>query len=240
MKKSVVVIVLSVLFVATASAQDRIVKNDASEIEAKVITVSPDKVTYKKWSNPDGPTYEMMRSDIFFIRYQNGEKEILNDFSRETKPESKSDRKKISFQAYSYLGADFNSAMGGPTLDVSAGVRITDYFYAGLETGFHTMMADLYVSTSYALYPYSVFMVGGYIPIGLNMKGYLPVTEKFMPYLNCTLGGAMGCIDFSGRAFYCNVGTGFDLGRFSFGIGYMNLGGSMHNGYVKLGYKFGK
>ena len=95
MKKSVVVIVLSVLFVATASAQDRIVKNDASEIEAKVITVSPDKVTYKKWSNPDGPTYEMMRSDIFFIRYQNGEKEIFNDFSRETKPESKSDRKKI-------------------------------------------------------------------------------------------------------------------------------------------------
>ena len=72
MKKSFVVIVLSVLFVATASAQDRIVKNDASEIEAKVITVSPDKVTYKKWSNPDGPTYEMMRSDIFFIRYQRG------------------------------------------------------------------------------------------------------------------------------------------------------------------------
>lgn len=241
MKKYFFVAILLLMPFAASYAQDMIVKKDASEIEAKVISVTPDKVTYKKWSNPDGPTYEMPQSDIFFIRYQNGEKEVFNEFSSGKSGGIRSHNKKVRFQGYAHLGADFNSVMGGPTLDISAGVRITDYFYAGLELGFHTLMADLYITDFQAMYPYSVFMVGGYVPIGLNMKGYLPVSKKFMPYINCTLGGAIGCIDFGDEGFFhCNVGAGFDLGRFSFGIGYMNLGGSMDNGYVKLGYRFGR
>ena len=60
-----------------AQAQDVIVLKNANEIEAKVSAISPDAVTYKRWSNIDGPTYTIPKSDILYIKYQNGEKEII-------------------------------------------------------------------------------------------------------------------------------------------------------------------
>lgn len=38
----------------TAAAQDLIVKTDASQVEARVLEISPDAVRYKRSSNPDG------------------------------------------------------------------------------------------------------------------------------------------------------------------------------------------
>ena len=60
-----------------AQAQDVIVLKNANEIEAKVSAISPDAVTYKRWRNIDGPTYTMPKSDILYIKYQNGEKDII-------------------------------------------------------------------------------------------------------------------------------------------------------------------
>lgn len=60
---------------ATAAAQDLIVKRDASRIEAKVSEIAPDAVRYKRWSNPDGPTYVLPVAEIDHIRYANGETE---------------------------------------------------------------------------------------------------------------------------------------------------------------------
>lgn len=156
------------------SAQDYIVLRNAEEIEGKVSTVAPDKIVYQKWSNPDGPSYEIDRSDVLFIRYQNGEKEVFEiEDTKDTHSMRYNVNKKIRFQSYMYIGADFFSLSGGPTYDVSLGARMTDYFYLGVETGFHTMVIG--------------GDVAGYIPVGLNMKGYIPVTRKVMPYANCTL-----------------------------------------------------
>ena len=59
----------------TAAAQDLIVKTDASQVEARVLEISPDAVRYKRFSNPDGPTYVLPVADIRYIRYANGEVE---------------------------------------------------------------------------------------------------------------------------------------------------------------------
>lgn len=59
----------------TAAAQDLIVKTDASQIEARVLEISPDAVRYKRFSNPDGPTYVLPVAEIQCIRYANGEVE---------------------------------------------------------------------------------------------------------------------------------------------------------------------
>ena len=49
-------------FVAiNASAQDVIVKKDGSTILSKVLEVSSTDIKYKKFSNPDGPTYKSER-----------------------------------------------------------------------------------------------------------------------------------------------------------------------------------
>ena len=76
MKKSILLLLCGMVF-SIAQAQDVIVLKNANEIEAKVSAISPDAVTYKRWSNIDGPTYTIPKSDILYIKYQNGEKEII-------------------------------------------------------------------------------------------------------------------------------------------------------------------
>lgn len=60
-------------------AQDMIVKKDGSIIQAKVFEVGTSEVKYKKWSNQDGPSYAIAKSDILAINYQNGEKDTFGD-----------------------------------------------------------------------------------------------------------------------------------------------------------------
>lgn len=65
-------------------AQDIIVKKDGSIIQAKVSEIGTSEVKYKKWSNQDGPSYAIVKSDILAITYQNGEKETFESTSIET------------------------------------------------------------------------------------------------------------------------------------------------------------
>jgi hypothetical protein len=62
----------SVLF-----SQDIITTNKGDEINAKVLSISPTEIQYKKFSNLEGPTYIILRSDVFSIKYPNGEKEVF-------------------------------------------------------------------------------------------------------------------------------------------------------------------
>lgn len=63
----------------TAWAQDIIIKRNADEIEAIVKEIGIHTVTYKRFSNPNGPDYTIPKSDIFMIKYANGEKEVFTD-----------------------------------------------------------------------------------------------------------------------------------------------------------------
>lgn len=58
---------------ASAAAQDLIVKSDSTRIEARVTEITPSEVRYKRFSNPDGPTYVLPYAGIEYIRYANGE-----------------------------------------------------------------------------------------------------------------------------------------------------------------------
>lgn len=71
-----------VLFVSFLSqivlAQDVIVKRDGSTILSKVLEVNTDDVKYKKFSNLNGPTYTIKKSELFSINYKNGEKDMFD------------------------------------------------------------------------------------------------------------------------------------------------------------------
>lgn len=75
MKRTILLLVAALFGVLSAAAQDLIVKTDATKIEARVIEITPDEVRYKRFSNPDGPTYVLPVSHIHYIQYANGEKE---------------------------------------------------------------------------------------------------------------------------------------------------------------------
>ncbi len=63
---------------AGSFAQDKIQKTDKTVIEAKVVEIGATDIKYKKFSNPDGPTYIIPRKDVSVIVYENGEKEVYN------------------------------------------------------------------------------------------------------------------------------------------------------------------
>ena len=63
-------------FLTALNAQDIIVLRDATEIEAKVIEVTDSQISYKRFDNPDGPMYRKNTSDVLFVKYANGTKEV--------------------------------------------------------------------------------------------------------------------------------------------------------------------
>ena len=78
MMKKIFILTFGLMSTAVCCAQDLIVKNNGDEIQVKVLSVDEDKVSYKKWSNKNGPTYSLGTDKIFMIKYQNGEKDVFS------------------------------------------------------------------------------------------------------------------------------------------------------------------
>ena len=66
-----------------AFAQDVIVMKDQSTVISKVLEITSTEIKYKKWSNQDGPTYTIDRTDVVCINYENGEVEKFQDAIQE-------------------------------------------------------------------------------------------------------------------------------------------------------------
>ena len=77
MKKFFLIVVFLICGLSL-SAQDIITKTDGTDIKAKVTEVGQDQISYKKFSNPEGPTYTLGLSDVLMITYENGEREMYN------------------------------------------------------------------------------------------------------------------------------------------------------------------
>lgn len=86
MKKRLLFLLAALCCALPAAAQDWIVRHDSARIEARVTEVSPAEVRYKRFSNPDGPTYVLPRGDIAAIRYANGEVEVFETPARVQTP----------------------------------------------------------------------------------------------------------------------------------------------------------
>ena len=75
-------------------AQDFIVKKTGDEMKAKVIEVMTSEIKYKKFDNLDGPSYTISKSEVFMIRYANGEKDVFKE--EEKKPIVVEEKKQTS------------------------------------------------------------------------------------------------------------------------------------------------
>jgi hypothetical protein len=56
-------------------AQDTIVKRNGERIAAKIISVNPDNIKYRRSDNPEGPLFGLNKWDLNYIVYPNGMKE---------------------------------------------------------------------------------------------------------------------------------------------------------------------
>lgn len=58
-------------------AQDIITLKSGDEIKARVEEISSTEVRYKRFENLQGPTIIVAKSDVFFINYENGTREVI-------------------------------------------------------------------------------------------------------------------------------------------------------------------
>lgn len=79
MKKQLLITITAIFTNLTIYSQDLITKRNGDEIKAKVIEVGTDEVKFKKFDNIDGPLFVVKKSEIIFIKYENGSKEIFED-----------------------------------------------------------------------------------------------------------------------------------------------------------------
>jgi hypothetical protein len=75
--KKLLLFLTSVLLLTTLNAQDLILRRNGDEISAKVQEVGITEIKYKKFDNPNGPIYTILKSDVFLIKYENGTKDVF-------------------------------------------------------------------------------------------------------------------------------------------------------------------
>lgn len=73
---------LFALVAMSASAKDVIMLSDGQTIDAKVLSIGSSEISYKRADNPNGPTYVIPTAKVFYIAYENGQKEVINDLSK--------------------------------------------------------------------------------------------------------------------------------------------------------------
>ena len=59
-------------------AQDIITLKDGYKIQAKVLEIGDQIIKYKKFDNQEGPTYDIQKSDVFSIKYEDGTKYVFS------------------------------------------------------------------------------------------------------------------------------------------------------------------
>lgn len=80
--KKVLLISFALIVGFGALAQDVIILTNGDEIEAVVIKITESELEYKRYDNPDGPSYVRSLDKIFMVKYENGTKDVF------TTPES--------------------------------------------------------------------------------------------------------------------------------------------------------
>ncbi len=58
-------------------AQDLITLRDGTDIEGKVLQVSPDEIKYKRADNSDGPLFVLPVEEVLMVRYANGTSQMF-------------------------------------------------------------------------------------------------------------------------------------------------------------------
>lgn len=88
MGKRIFLLTVLLAFAAVAVAQDVITLKNGDEINGKVTKVTSTEIEYKLASNPDGPTYTKPVTEIFMVKYENGQKDVFNVNTSTAEPSS--------------------------------------------------------------------------------------------------------------------------------------------------------
>lgn len=67
------------ILIVKVNGQDIITKKNGDDIQAKVIEITLTELKYKNFNNLDGPLISILKSDVIFVKYENGTKDVFTD-----------------------------------------------------------------------------------------------------------------------------------------------------------------
>jgi len=79
MKQSILILFAIIFTMTGAFSQDIITTKTGEDILAKIVEVGHTEIKYKKFDNPEGPQFTILKSDVLMIRYENGTKDIFTE-----------------------------------------------------------------------------------------------------------------------------------------------------------------
>lgn len=196
---------------STLFAQDVIVKKDGSTILSKVYEIGKKDIKYKKFSNLNGPIYNISIKEVFSVNYENGEKDLFDKIEQIEEPqygsiETNSSYKKetnmysnisigytnfaISSSETTLLDCAYNS--NGFAVEYNYGIKpirkIGLYFETGLKATctFAKDVFVIYVDTGNSLMamdgPFSYFSIS--IPLNFKYRFNIPNSHlAICPYI---------------------------------------------------------
>src|ERR1035438_1384071 len=95
MRKIISLPVLTFLLVfafnGTSFCQDVIIMLNNESVQAKIEEVGVNVIKYRKADNMDGPIYDMPKSDVYMIVYNNGSRDVINPRGTNNVQQSQSD-----------------------------------------------------------------------------------------------------------------------------------------------------
>lgn len=77
MKNTILFIAIAILSIAQSIAQDRLFFLNGDETDVKITEITSSEVKYKRMDNLDGPSFSTLKSELFMIKYANGDKEMI-------------------------------------------------------------------------------------------------------------------------------------------------------------------
>lgn len=86
MRKMVLSMLLASGAFLSGNSQDIIQGVNGEKIKAKVLEINPSEIKYKRFDNPDGPTYTILKADVGSIQYPNG---TIDVFSKQENAEER-------------------------------------------------------------------------------------------------------------------------------------------------------
>jgi len=147
-------------------AQDVIVKRDGSEIKSIVVEITDLTLKYRLYQDSEGLIYDINKSEVFMVIYQNGTRETFSKQLEQTKVSS--DLKSNYFM----LGAGVGNSYGGLGLRAQyrTGKNIGFAFHAGIGYFPYTSDGDIFggtvgFSTGAKLYFYKSFYINSQVGI---------------------------------------------------------------------------
>lgn len=82
--KKIFTLFIALMLTAMTYAQDVIIETSGTRTEAKILTVNDEEISYKRFSNLNGPTYTKKIEKIATIEYENGD---VDDFDGQAETE---------------------------------------------------------------------------------------------------------------------------------------------------------